>query len=31
VDESRSFGTVIPLEDSRRSQALTASIEIITL
>jgi predicted amidohydrolase len=31
VDESRSFGTVIPLEDSRRSQALTSSIEIIPL
>jgi predicted amidohydrolase len=31
VDESRSFGTVIPLEDSRRSQALTSSIEIISL
>lgn len=31
VEESRSFGTVIPLEDSRRSKALTSNIEVVKL
>ncbi|MFW6051527.1 MAG: carbon-nitrogen hydrolase family protein [Myxococcota bacterium] len=31
VEESRSFGTVIPLEDSRRSNALTSNIEVVPL
>lgn len=31
IDESRSFGTVLPLNDSRRTKELIRSIDVITL
>ena len=31
IGESRSFGTVLPLEDSRRTKELTSNIEVVGL
>jgi hypothetical protein len=31
IDESRTFGTVLPLNDSRHTRALIENLEIVTL